>query len=224
MVHYVVPERHALAETLRRTPPDSATLSGDWTAAQLTAHLVLRERSAVELLGRLPNRRLQRIAQRQIDDLVAREPYERLIEIFDAGPSWRDARLPVPAALVWSLPPVRDRANLLEYLVHHEDVRRAAPGWTPRPLAVAEQRAVWRRLPVAARLTLRKVSVGLVLAWPSHGEIRTRRAKQGGPVVTVTGDPVELALFTFGRIDVAQVGYDDEPDDIARVRGADISI
>jgi uncharacterized protein (TIGR03085 family) len=224
MQHHAVDERHALAETLRLAGPEAPTLCGEWTTAQLAAHLVLRERSIVELAGRLPVERLRRHAERAVDDLAARGDYEGLVAAVDRGPSWTDARLPVPTALVWSVPPVREAANLLEYLVHHEDVRRAAPGWTPRPLAVAEQRAVWRRLPVAARLTLRKVSVGLVLAWPSHGEIRTRRAKQGGPVVTVTGDPVELALFTFGRIDVAQVGYDGGPDDIARVRGADISI
>jgi hypothetical protein len=42
--------------------------------------------------------------------------------------------------------------------------------------------------------------------------------------VTITGDPVELALFTFGRLGVAQVDYAGDPADIAAVRGADISI
>ncbi len=199
-------------------------MCGDWTAAQLAAHLVLRERSIVELGGRLPVDRLRRRAEQAVDELVAHEPYEDLVAAVDRGPTWSDARLPVPTALVWSVPVVREAANLLEYLVHHEDVRRATPGWTPRPLGIAEQVAVWRRLPVATRLTLRKVAVGLVLAWPSHGEIRTRRARHGGPVVTVTGDPVELALFAFGRTGVARVDYDGAPDDIARVRGADIGI
>jgi uncharacterized protein (TIGR03085 family) len=222
MVHYVVPERHALAETLRRTPPDSATLSGDWTAAQLTAHLVLRERSAVELLGRLPNRRLQRIAQRQIDDLVAREPYERLIEIFDAGPSWRDARFPVPAALVWSLPPVRDRANLLEYLVHHEDVRRAASAWEPRELPAAMTGEVWHQLPASTRLTMRTVPVRVALVCPGHGEARAGKGRQ--VAVRVIGEPVELTLFAFGRRAVAEVEYEGAPDDVATVRGARMGI
>ena len=224
MQHHAAQERHALAETLRSAGPDAPTLCGDWTAAQLAAHVVLRERSIVELAGRLPVERLRRRAQQEIDDLVAREPYDRLVRAVGSGPSWSDARWPVPTALVWSVPAVREAANLLEYLVHHEDVRRASPGWTPRLLPVAEQAAVWRRLPMAGRLTLRKVSVGLVLAWPSHGEIRARRARYGQPSVTVTGDPVELALFAYGRIDVAQVEYDGTPDDIARVRGAEIGI
>src|SRR6476659_8205887 len=106
MVHFAVTERRALAETLRRTRPDAPTLSGKWTAAQLAAHLVLRERSATELLGRLPNKRMQQAAQREIDRLVAGEPYLQIVAAVEAGPSWRDARFPVPTALVWSLPAV----------------------------------------------------------------------------------------------------------------------
>jgi len=224
MRQHALEERHALAQTLRRADPGAPTLCGDWTAAQLAAHLVLRERSVLELAGRLPVERFRRLAQKEIDDLVAREEYDRLVDAVDAGPSWRDVTLPVPTAAVWSLPVVRESANLLEYLVHHEDVRRAAAGWEPRPVPVELQMAVWKRLPVAARLTLRKVSVGLELRWPSHGSVRTRLARRGAPAVQVTGEPVELALFAFGRIDVAQVQYAGDPEAVAVVRGAEIGI
>ena len=43
-------------------------------------------------------------------------------------------------------------------------------------------------------------------------------------MVTVTGDPVELALVAFGRQRVAQVVYDRDPTDVATVSGAKISI
>jgi uncharacterized protein (TIGR03085 family) len=222
MMHLAVAERHALAETLRCTEPNSPTLSGDWTAAQLTAHLVLRERSAVELLGRLPSWRLQHIAQREIDKLVAHEPYVRLVDQLDAGPSWRDARLPVPTSIIWSLPPVRERANLLEYLVHHEDVRRATPGWAPRELSPAMTDAVWRRLPVSTRLTMRGVPRRVALVWPGHGEVLAGRGRD--VAVRVTGEPVELTLFAFGRRDVARVEYDGAPLDVGAVRGARMGI
>ncbi|HEX3337118.1 MAG TPA: TIGR03085 family metal-binding protein [Jatrophihabitans sp.] len=224
MQHHAAAERLALSETLRRTGPGAETLCGDWSAAQLAAHLVLRERSVVELLGRLPSRQLRQLAQRQIDRLVAVEPYERIVDAVAAGPSWTDAMWPIPTSAIWSLPPVREHANLLEYLVHHEDVRRAAPGWEPRQLPIQTHDAVWNRLATAGRITLRNVGIGLVLVAPSRGEIRTRLARRGAPVVTVTGDPVELAMFVFGRLTVAGVEYDGAPAEIAAVKGADISI
>jgi uncharacterized protein (TIGR03085 family) len=224
MVQFAVQERHALAETLRRTAPDAPTLSGKWTAAQLAAHLVLRERSATELLGRLPSERMQQIAQREIDKLVADQPYEQIVAAVESGPSWRDARLPIPTAPIWALPVVREKANLIEYLVHHEDVRRAEPGWTPRTLPADLVEEIWRRLPVSIRLTMRRIPVGVALAWPSRGEVRTPRAKRHGTRVTVTGEPVELLLFAFGRRTVAQVSLDGTAEDIATVTKAPVGI
>lgn len=224
MQHQAVDERRALAGTLRRVGADAGTLCGGWTTAVLTAHLVLRERSVAEAAGRLPVQGLKRRAEQVVADLAAREPYERLVDTFERGPSWRDVTWPVPTGWFWALPPVREQANLLEYLVHHEDVRRASPGWAPRPLSAAFRQTVWRRLALASRLTLRSVPVGLVLSCPANGELRTRRANRGGPTVTVTGDPVELAMFTFGRLSVAQVDYTGAQGDIDAVRGTDISI
>lgn len=179
----------------------------------------------MELLGRLPNRRLQAVAQRQIDDLVAREPYPQLVRAVERGPSWKDATWPVPTSIVWSVPLVRERANLLEYLIHNEDVRRAQPGWAPRTLPAEVQTEVWRRLPATVRLTMRALPLGVALARPGQGgEVRTGRAKRHGVAVTVTGEPVELALFAFGRHAVARVDYDGEPGDIATVLGTRMGI
>ncbi|MBM4708683.1 maleylpyruvate isomerase family mycothiol-dependent enzyme, partial [Rhodococcus hoagii] len=41
---YARDERHALVESMRAVGPDAPTLCGDWTARDLAAHLVLRER------------------------------------------------------------------------------------------------------------------------------------------------------------------------------------
>ena len=224
MTHLAVDERHALAETLRSVEPDSPTLCGDWTAAQLAAHLVLRERSIVEMSGRLPVHALQRRAEHAMDEFAAREPYERLVEAVDAGPSWHDMVGPVPVAWAWSIPAVREQANLLEYLVHHEDVRRAGAQWQPRDLPAALQAAVWKRLPGLTRLTMRKAPVGLALRSPAHGELRTPTARRHGVAVTVTGEPVELALFAFGRQAVAKVDYEGTPEDVAAARGARMGI
>ncbi|MEO9140116.1 MAG: TIGR03085 family metal-binding protein [Jatrophihabitans sp.] len=224
MQHHALSERRELSRTLRRSGPDSATLCGDWTTAQLTAHLVLRERSLAEAAGRLPVARFKRTAEQVVDDLARSEPYQQLVDLFERGPSWRDVIGPVPVAWLWSVPIVREQANLLEYLVHHEDVRRAEPGWEPRDMPIAFQQAVWQRLHLLSRLTLRAVPVGLTMSWPTGGQIRNRTAKRGGATVTVTGEPVELAMFAFGRLDQARVDLDGSPADIVAVRGADISL
>jgi len=217
MPHHARDERHALSSTLRSAGPDAPTLCGDWTTKQLAAHLALRERSLVEMAGRLPVERVQRYAESDMRDYATAEPYERLVEQVDAGPSWKDS----PVAALWALPPVREFANLLEYLVHHEDVRRAGTGWTPRTLPVAFQEAVWKRLPGAARLTARSLQPAVRLVWPSYGSLK---AGKGKPAVTVVGDPVELTLFVFGRQRVAVVDYAGDAADIEIVSGARIGI
>jgi uncharacterized protein (TIGR03085 family) len=215
MHNHALEERHDLSETLRSTDPAAPTLCGDWTAALLTAHLIQRERSLTELMGRLPVQRLRQLAEAALADLVASRPYPDLVDAFDAGP---------PRLSPWSLPPLREAINLMEYAVHHEDVRRAVPGAVPRALPVARQRAIWQRLRMSAPLTMRAVRVGVVLVSPAHGEILTHRAKHGSTIVTITGEPMELGLVAFGRQRVARVDYDGSAEDVAIVSGAEIAI
>lgn len=211
MTRHALHERIELAESLRSTDPGAPTLCGEWTAAQLAGHLVLRERSPSEVLGRVPSRRAREAAQHVIDRYVARTPYPALVEAVASGP---------PMWSPFAMPVLREAANLLEYLVHHEDVRRAADGWVPRVLPVQRQAAVWSRLRMAARLTLRGVPVAVRLEWPAHGSVSVGR----GSAVTVTGAPEELALFAFGRQRVARVSYDGPDEAVERARGASIPV
>lgn len=213
MSGHVGDERIDFVRTLHATDPAAPTLCGDWNTAQLVAHLVLRERSVTELGGRLPVKALQEHAQHAIDAYVQRFPYVQLVSRFESGP---------PLLSPFSIPALRDAVNLLEYTVHHEDVRRAVPGTAPRVLPVARQQAAWGRLRMAAKLTLRQVPQSVTLVWPSHGEIVSR--KGGSRAITVTGDPVELALVTMGRQRVAQVSYDGPEDEVASFTGARIAI
>jgi uncharacterized protein (TIGR03085 family) len=213
MVGYVLAERSAFADTLRSTDPAAPTLCGDWNAAQLTAHLVLRERSLVELGGRLPSPALQRRSHAAVDSYAAGHSYADLVDRFEAGP---------PRYSFFAVPALREGLNLLEYVVHHEDVRRAVGDVGPRELSADEQTAAWSRLRFTARLTLRQVPQGVRLVSPSHGEIDA--AKKGAALVTVTGDPVELALVIMGRQRVARVSYDGPPDEVASFSGARIAI
>src|SRR5690348_1973310 len=98
MPHYARDERHALSATLRSAGPDAPTLCGDWTTKDLAAHLALRERSLVEMAGRLPVERVQRYAEDDMRAYAASEGYDRLVSLVDAGPSWKDS----PVAAVWS--------------------------------------------------------------------------------------------------------------------------
>lgn len=212
MPGHALQERVEFAETLRNTDPAAPTLCGEWSAAQLAAHLVLRERSAVEALGRVPSQRAHAVAQRALDAFVARTPYRDIVAAFADGP---------PIWSPFALPPVREAVNLLEYLIHHEDVRRAAAGWVPRVLPNQRQDAVWSRLRWGARLTLRAMPVPVRLVWPDHAEVTVGGSE---PTVTVTGEPQELALVAFGRQQVARVEYDGPDDAVQRVRGADIPV
>ena len=58
----------------------------------------------------------------------------------------------------------------------------------------------------------------------SHREVLTPRAKRHGVQVTVTGEPVELLLFAFGRRPVAQVELDGSPEDVAAVTKAPVGL
>jgi uncharacterized protein (TIGR03085 family) len=213
MEGHVLAERSAFVDTLRHTDPTAPTLCGEWSAAQLTAHLVLRERSLVELGGRLPIGALQRRAHAAVDAFAKRFTYAELVDRFEAGP---------PLFSPFGIPAVREAVNLLEYVVHHEDVRRAVPDTAPRDLSAAEQSAAWSRLRFTAKLTLRQVPQGVRLVSPPHGELSA--PKKDAALVTVTGDPVELALVIMGRQRVAKVSYDGPPDDVASFSGARIAI
>jgi len=86
--------------------------------------------------------------------------------------------------------------NGAEYFVHHEDVRRAEPGWEPRERAAARDAELWAVVTRLGRILYRRSPVGVVLRRPD-GEQRV--VTTGVGVVTLTGEPGELLLHAFGR-------------------------
>src|SRR5690606_5070843 len=114
--------------------------------------------------------------------------------------------------------------NLNEYVVHHEDVRRAN-GMGPRTDRPDLDGEVWSMLRRGAKLMTRKVKgAGLVLrradARISSDEIVTRKTAEGQPTATLTGEPVELLLYLFGRRGAAQVELTGPPEAVAAVEQA----
>jgi uncharacterized protein (TIGR03085 family) len=187
-------ERAALVETMRTVGPDAPTLCGDWTARDLAAHLVVRERRldatpgiAIPFLAGYTDK-----VQRQV---AASAEWDELLDKIASGPP-----LYSPFKL---LDPV---ANMGEMFIHHEDVRRAQTGWEPRQLDDPTVKALSRGLPIMARLTLAKA--------PARVSLRTQAGKTlatvgRGPELTVTGEPQELLLFISGR-DAVRLEFDGE--------------
>jgi uncharacterized protein (TIGR03085 family) len=214
-VTYARDERLALCALLNKTGPDAPTLCEGWQTSDLAAHLVLREHrpdAAVGILGG-PMASYTARAQRK---LSARTPYPMLVETIRTGP---------PRLSLFGLPGVDARANFAEYLVHHEDVRRAQPGWQPRELDDALTDSIWRLLG-QARLMLRKVPVGIEFARDDVGQREDdQRAvrmtvRPRTPMVTVIGPPAELLMWTFGRTDAAMIRLEGAEADVTALKSA----
>jgi uncharacterized protein (TIGR03085 family) len=196
-------ERRALCALLDETGPEAPTLCEGWTSRDLAAHLVLREHRPDAGMGILGGP-LARYTEHVQHRLAQQVPYPRLVETVRNGP---------PRLSVFGIPGMDERANLVEYFVHHEDVRRGADGWKPRDLDEGLAEQLWERLGMA-RFILRKAPVGIELARSdvngAGGPDRRHRltVKNGTPVVTVVGHPGELVLWALGRTGAAQVRLD----------------
>jgi uncharacterized protein (TIGR03085 family) len=203
-MRYARDERLALCALLDGTGPREPTLCQGWTTLDLAAHLVLREHRPDAGIGMLggPLAAHTRSVQRKLTERI---PYRQLVQMIRNGP---------PRLSLFGLPGVDERTNVVEFFVHHEDVRRAQPDWEPRKLDQGLSEVLWRRLGMA-KFILRKAPVGVELARDDEpeptgpGGPRVRiTAKARTPVVTVTGSPAELTMWTFGRISSARVRLD----------------
>jgi uncharacterized protein (TIGR03085 family) len=151
-------ERLAVCDLLDKLGPDQPTLCAGWRTADLAAHLVLRERRPDAALGVMggPLAGHTRTVQER---LIRQAPFGRIVEQVRTGP---------PRASVFGIPGVDARLNVVEYFVHHEDVRRAQPDWEPRDLDHELSDLLWRQLG-RTRLMLRKAPVGVEFAREGAG-------------------------------------------------------
>jgi uncharacterized protein (TIGR03085 family) len=183
---------------MARLGPEAPTLCGDWTTADLAAHLVIRERRLDAapgiVFGPLAGH-TERVRQAVRDSV----PFPELIDRIRQGP---------PRASLWALPGMDRAANSVEYFVHHEDVRRAQPDWQPRTTSPETEEMLWKRAKVA-RFILRKISVDVTLVRPDG---RTMHVSKGPRQARVHGPVVELTLWVLGRAEVAQVRLTGEAD------------
>ncbi|MCC5575571.1 TIGR03085 family protein [Microtetraspora sp. AC03309] len=201
-------ERAALCDLLDDLGPGAPTLCEGWTTADLTAHLVLRERRP-DAMGGIAVKALAPYTASVQEGLKARHPYPELVDLVRQGPpKW------TPYGFV---PGADELVNTVEMFVHHEDVRRARPGWEPRELPAGLDDVLWKRLRTMARVFFRRSPVGVVLRRTNGEKVAGRMAE---PAVVVTGDAQELLLLAFGRQAHARVTYEGDPGAVARLREA----
>ncbi len=212
MTRHALSERHLLCDELLRVGPDAPTRCEGWDARDLAAHLVIRERRPDLSLGAwvpLLRGRLEREQTR-----MAHGDWAALVErVREGAPAWN----PVHVAKVDEV------TNLVEFFVHHEDVRRAQPDWEPRELAGNLQHALWVSLRRSARLVFRKSPTGIVLIAEGHGRHSAKLPDSHGTVV-VRGTPAELVLYAYGRQAVARVELSGDADDIAALQASDLGV
>jgi uncharacterized protein (TIGR03085 family) len=189
-------ERATLADLFETLGPDAPTCLPGWTTAHLAAHLAVRDRRPDALPGYGAEEMglggpLPAWAHRLEDRLRESTPYAEVVGRVRSGrPPW--------SPMAW--PPVAGMLDGTEFAIHHEDVRRAQPGWQPRVLDRATQDRLWAAVTLLGRrragrrgLVLRRVDVPGV----------EKRFGAGGR--TVEGEPMELLLWVSGRRDVARV-------------------
>ncbi|QIG42614.1 TIGR03085 family protein [Nocardioides anomalus] len=204
-------ERHALCDTALALGPDAPTLCGAWTARDLIAHLLVREAPGLGAVG-IAVKPLSGLTERAMDR-AARAPYDAMV-----------ARLRDPGLTPYRLPGVERLVNTVEYVVHHEDLRRAQDPWAPRILPPEDDEQLWTLVRGAARLSSRRLPVPVVAARTLYDDLppETVTLRRGDDPVVVSGPTVELALFFSGRSEVARVELEGPDDAVARVREADL--
>ena len=203
-------ERIELCDLFLELGPDQPTLAGDWTTRDLAAHLVIRERrpdAAIGILSKFfePHSEKVRLAERE-------RPWPEIVErVRNGPPSWNPMHFE----------PIDNATNTVEFFVHHEDVRRAQAGWTPRPLMLDVENALAGMVRRGGGMLTRSAKVGIVLAADGREPMRLHK---GPPVVTISGPIAECVLYVYGRKDAAQVTLDGPDDAIAAVAAAPFGI
>ncbi len=160
-------ERAALVETLRGTGPDAPTLCEGWNTRDLAAHLVIREYRLDASPGIVIPFFAGHTAKVQ-DNVAQRTEWNALLDKVASGPPAYS-----PLKLLDAV------ANVGEMFIHHEDVRRAQPGWQPRVLEPALAKMLRRTLPLMGRMTLAKVPGRVALRTPDGKTPADRRPRRG---------------------------------------------
>lgn len=187
-------ERLALCDLFDELGADAPTLLDGWTARDLAAHIVLRERDPIAGPCIILPGAFERFAEQRRARLAEHRQFGWLVARIRSGPP------PGLFRIGW----VSSFANLNEFFVHHEDVRRAN-GVGPRDtMTPALEAALWRNVRRGSRYLSRRLrGAGLEIVWAGTDERVTVRKAE--PTARLNGPPGELLLYIFGRQAAAQV-------------------
>jgi uncharacterized protein (TIGR03085 family) len=193
-------ERAALADLLEQLGPEQPTCCAGWTTRDIAAHLVVRDRRPDAMPGLALGGPFAAWTARLHDRTRSARAYGRLVADVRSGP---------PAWLPTARPALDRVLNTAEMVIHHEDVRRAQPDWSPRNLPRSVQDQLWKQVPFLARGRAATRSAGGLFVRrsdvPDGAPGSERRLHDGQPTTTVTGAPLEVLLWVSGREDVACV-------------------
>src|SRR4051812_47294064 len=171
-------ERAALCNSALEVGEDAPTLCGDWTVKDLVIHLLIRERDPVGATA-IVVPQLDRLARRSADRM-AEQDFTTLVERVRNGP---------PRWSLMAVPQLDRLLNTLEYFVHHEDIRRAQPGWKPRELTDREQRILFKGAATAGKGFVRSAGVPVEIRWTDGERERSAVLAKGADPVVVSGEP-----------------------------------
>lgn len=202
-------ERAQLCDLLEQVGPHAPTLSGRWDTHHLAAHLVVREGTPLGVIKVMR----PKVGGEEVDRLVQERDFGALVDEIRSGP---------PRLSVFGTG-LTDRAgNGLEYFIHHEDVRRAMPGFDRRQLPMWALNQLWGSLGLPLKAVMRKAPVGVALRRTDTGELRVVANKPR--TVVVAGAVPELALFALGRAAVAEVELDGDAADVAVLQATSFTL
>ncbi len=203
--HLARHERSGLCSLALVVGEDAPTLCDGWDVKDLVCHLLLRETSpvgapglAIPAFSGLTDREMRRLRK---------QPFVHLVE-----------KLENTRFRAFALPPADAAFNTLEYFVHHEDIRRAQPGWRRRAMSDEDLGTLWRALKANGPTLARRTGVGLTIRRTDTEE--TARLLAGPHSVEVSGPVPEIVMFLHGRAQVRDLAFDGPEDAVDRLQGA----
>lgn len=200
-------ERSALCDTLERVGPDAPTLCEGWTAADLAAHLIVRERDVTAGPGILLPGPFARYTAERMERVKRQGFAAEVARLREGPPPWFRGPMSAP--------------NLAENFIHHEDLRRPQ-GDDPRDLDGEVVNLLWGMLRRSARIQFRRArGIGIELSLPD-GRAKVVRSRE--PLVRIEGPIGELYLFATGRKGAARVSLDGPADALEVLNSARLGI
>jgi uncharacterized protein (TIGR03085 family) len=200
--NYAQIERQELCDLFESVGPDHPTLCEGWSAADLAAHLVLRENS-LKAVGLVAPGFLAKKLAKATKKLAKKKSFEELVDKVRSGPPFYLKRFD-------------EAMNLFEFFVHHEDVRRGGSEFIPRTDINDLENVLWAKQERFSKLLVRRLKdVDITLIRPSGEKIYLGG---GGKSVVLEGTPGEIGLFLFGRREHSEVKLTGDPKAVDEIK------